>query len=40
MRRSNWACTAAASGWSYTECSNVFTHGQLPYRVAAIRFAA
>ena len=38
--RSNWACTDAASGWSYTECSRALTHPQLDFGVRAIRFAA
>ena len=38
--RSNWACTASASGWSYTLCSSALTHGQLLFGVTAIRLAA
>ena len=38
--RSNWACTASASGWSYTECSSALTHGQELFGVTDIRFAA
>ena len=40
MIRSNWACTASASGWSYTLCSSALTHGQLLFGVTAIRLAA
>lgn len=38
--RSNWACTASASGWSNTVERSVFTHGHELFGVAAIRFAA
>jgi hypothetical protein len=38
--RSNWACTASASGWSSTDCSNAFTQPQAFFGVADMRFAA
>ena len=38
--RSNWACTASASGWSYTLCNSALTYGQELFGVALIRFAA
>ena len=40
MIRSNWACTASASGWSYTLCSSALTHGHDDFGVTLIRLAA
>lgn len=36
----NWACTLAASGWSYTLCSSALTHGHEDFGVADMRLAA
>lgn len=40
MTRSNWACTASASGWSWIECSRALTHGHDDFGLTDIRFAA
>jgi hypothetical protein len=37
---SYWACTDAASGWSYTLCSMALTAGQELFGQVDIRFAA